>query len=121
MPSLALRGDIFIDRNSLADKVETNSPRLPTGNERIFYVDEVGVLPDRRQEGIAALLLDKVVRDLGRGAWISIARTKAEPPSDLYGWFLRRGQQEVGRYDDDSGRVVLEGRTQDLMVQGLEL
>lgn len=112
----ALPGDIFIAPDKLAKKLEVdlgepvrNSLATRRGAE-VAYLDEVAVIAGLRRQGIATELVRRVLSDLARsGTRDLVARTKAEPPTELYGWFLHNGQEVTSSYEDGSNRVILAG------------
>lgn len=120
---LAMSGDTVvgfswgyrIDSASLAGKLRV--PELPLVlasacgvRSEVIYHDDVGVLPGWRGRRVAQTLVDRMVRDLlTPRAAIVVARTLANPPSNLYGWYQRRSVGTVAQYRDGSNRVVLAG------------
>lgn len=117
-----MRGDIFIEPDRLAAKLQA-PVSLQQPESYVVYVDEVGVLPAFRRRSVAATLVGRLLKDFAGAATTAVTRTKALPPSDLYGWFLGKDQQVITTYDDDSGRVLLAGPVDALFVPstGLEL
>lgn len=75
----------------------------------VIYQDEVGVVSEYRNKGIAKELVKLRNHDLcAKGNHVGIVRTRKDPePSVTYMWYDRLGYTIVGDYPEGDGRVIM--------------
>jgi hypothetical protein len=82
---------------------------------KIAYQDELGLISSYRGRKVAKKMFTLRLRDfLDQGLPIGIVRTKSNPPTVTYLWFLRIGYEVVAEYNDLDGRVVLARSYEDI-------
>jgi len=75
---------------------------------KISYHDEIGVAQDFRGRKIAKAMFSNFVSDmLIQDLDIGIVRTKTNPPTVAFSWFMKLGFKVIARYDDADQRVIL--------------
>ncbi len=80
--------------------------------EKVFYQDELGVLPDYRGQGVAKRMfiarLQDAIKQENRSK-IGVVRTREFPePSVTFLWFTKKlGYTVLCRYPKKDGRVIL--------------
>jgi len=81
----------------------------------VAYQDDMGVLKPYRGQGIARkLFLLRLHGFLQKNLAIGLVRTKADPPTVTYKWFLSMGYEVLDRYASPDNRVILSCRYDDL-------
>lgn len=74
----------------------------------VAYQAELGVLTEFRGKKVARELVAKRLEDFqSQGLKVGVVRTKRNPPSVTYLWFIRDGYQPVAEYHDEGERVIL--------------
>jgi len=101
-----------IHANHLEEKLElsgiSNLLKDEFGSEKVGYLDEVGLVQRMRGKRIAKKLYRAVIRDIiDGGIGVNVMRTKTNPPTVAFHWFIKDGYQVVAEYNDPDGRVIL--------------
>jgi len=75
---------------------------------KIAYQDELGLIGSYRGRKIAKKMFALRLKDfLSQNLEVGLIRTKTNPPTVTYLWFIRIGYEVVAEYNDSDGRVVL--------------
>lgn len=75
-------------------------------SSEVAYQDELGVLLRYRRHGVARHLVTLRQVDFAKEQLtLNVVRTRKDPPSVTYLWYIREGYREIAEYED--GRVVL--------------
>jgi len=76
--------------------------------KKIAYQNELGVIKEFRNQGIAKQLFILRLNDFRQqGLKIGIATVKTKPPSVTYHWFLNLGYEIIAEHNDLDGKVIL--------------
>lgn len=102
-----------IDLENLESKLGIKGISIELRNQfgyvdHVAYQDELGVLKQYRGIGIAKKMFIHRLKDFRRQRLnIGVIRTKTNPPSVTYLWFLKLGYKVISKYNDADGRVIL--------------
>lgn len=76
--------------------------------QKVNYLDDIGLLREFRGKKLAKAMYHYAMADISQnGHNVCVLRTKTNPPTVAYHWFLKDGFGIVGQYYDEDGRVVL--------------
>lgn len=90
------------------DGVERQVKKFFPNLHRVAYLDELGVLERYRESGIAKAMFKRHL-EMSNSAGLrgAVVRTRSNPPTVVYGWFLRLGYEVIAHYNDEGKRVVM--------------
>ena len=96
--------EIKLELPGLANNIKTYSEDC----DKVAYQDELGLLSEYRNKGIAKNLVKARLNDFrDQSLNVGVLRTKTNPPTVTYLWYQKLGYQVIAEYNDDDQRVIL--------------